>query len=551
MGGTREAGLEVGTSPLVAGRAGVSTGLWAALRRTGIRPRLRRRHLCWLGGCLAILLALSAVLPEPAHAGLVDGAVKKIFGVKGDWISGTFVQWLIAIKGPGLTSDGAGAALYVATRDFAFAALTAVLTLSVIHYWAAGIFSQGGGAGVAIEGLVRTLGAALFILAWPFLIDTGVALSALIRDELVPGAKLDLINASLAASSAGSAPASLTREAAMWQAGLVVGIIIAATYALVALALYVTKVMLTVALLTIAGLMPLGMVLWAIPALSWFANAMLKACAAIVAVQVAWAGEVFLFAGIPSDWLSFSGEGHVLSKIAGPITMIALLILMVLTAPWVMRLAGMGGGQFLSFMASQWAAGKVGNLESAGRQRFAAASAPLREAKEQIAENRAAIKEGKEVAGQTDALARRMEHSRTTAESAADAGDKTVEGAQRQGQRMQRVVDEHQAWGEREAQQSAQAHSAGRAEYAASAGSKVARAFGALSPSLQGDVARTVWSHHSPQQALRVMAQRPGLESGHRQAILGLSQLDDDQLSGGAIPRPEIHAQAPPTDPAG
>jgi hypothetical protein len=335
------------TTPVRASAPLTSPMLVMMLRRLMASLRPTRRRLALVGLSVLVLMALAAILPEPAFAwNPVDSAVRRIFGVRGDWLSGTFVQWLIQINSPGLSSNGAGASLYIATRDFAFAALSAVLTLSVIHYWAAGLFSQGGGAGVAIEGLVRTIGAALFILAWPFIIDSGVGLSAIIRDELIPGAKLDAINATLF-------------SAAVFSPGLVVGIIIVSAYAVIALALYITKVMLSVGLLTLAGMMPLAMVLWAIPALAWFANAMLKACAAIIAVQVAWAGEVFLFAQIPGNWLTFSGQGHVLSKLAAPITMVALLFLMLLTAPWVMRLAGMGAGNFLSFMSSQLAVGGV------------------------------------------------------------------------------------------------------------------------------------------------------------------------------------------------
>jgi hypothetical protein len=382
-----------------------------ALRGVAAHLRPTKGRIAKLGFFLVVLLALSALAPEPAHANWVSdaaaNAVKKIFGVKGDWLSGTFVQWLIQIKSPGLTSDGAGAALYIATRDFAFAALGAVLTLSVIHYWASGIFSQGGGAGIAIEGLIRTIGAALFVLAWPFIIDTGVDLSAIIRDELIPGAKLDAINAALAAAS-------------IFSPGLLVGIIVVSAYSLIALALYVTKVMLTVALLTLASMMPLAMVLWAIPGLSWFANAMLKACAAIVAVQVAWAGEVYLYAWIPSDWITFSGNGHVLSKLGAPITMIALLFLMLMTASWVLRLAGMGAGNFVSFLSSQLAVGAIN--EKAGKAKSA-----FRDLQERGSSQgaRAARLEGQGILRLGNFLARHPEKHAGTAKNAPDPGGKS------------------------------------------------------------------------------------------------------------------------------
>ena len=52
--------------------------------------------------------------------------------------------------------------------------LGAVATISTIRYWAAG-FAGGGDSGfAALEGLTRTVGAALFLAIWPWLFDTAV-----------------------------------------------------------------------------------------------------------------------------------------------------------------------------------------------------------------------------------------------------------------------------------------------------------------------------------------------------------------------------------------
>ena len=53
--------------------------------------------------------------------------------------------------------------------------LGAVATISIIRYWVAG-FAGGGDSGFsALEGLVRTVGAALFLASWPWLFEHGGA----------------------------------------------------------------------------------------------------------------------------------------------------------------------------------------------------------------------------------------------------------------------------------------------------------------------------------------------------------------------------------------
>jgi hypothetical protein len=576
-----------------------------------------------LTGFLVLFLLASGIIPEPAYGGWIGdraaSVVKKIFGVEGDWISGTLVQWVIRIQPPGLTSDGAGAALYLATRDFAFASLGAVLTLSVIHYWAAGFTSQGGGAGVAIEGLLRTMGAALFILAWPFMIDTAVELAGIMRDELVPGAKLDAANLALfggaslacgkvgatsvaACAKAGSAKLAGGALSKLWGAGLIVGIILVCAIVLLGLALFVTKIMLSVALLTLAGMMPLALVLWAIPSLSFFANGMLRACAAIVAIQIAWAGEVFLYAWIgTSDWLTFSGPGSVLDKLMGPIMMIALWLLMLLTAPWVMRLSGMGGGNFLAFLGGSLVA-RFGHAALA--QRFPdvmggrSDSLQIQRLKDQYMVAKATEQSAASRAGAEAKKAGQMD--KAWKDHAAEGKQQTKEARQRAGE-MNRAFGQHER--ERAARTgglgSAQAQRQGMQEHrragaagaaddtrlpaAASvtsgAGAGVAGSaagatggptgegggiggygtvgaagyeYGRLGQDLQGEVSRVQYGPGSAAeraQGLEQIAGRLG-NSPQRDSILGLARTDDD-LRTAAIPGPGQSPPSPTPTPAG
>jgi hypothetical protein len=314
-----------------------------------LRSTLSRRHLAVLGAALGLSLLLLAALPEPAHADIagsvVNKVVEKLFGVKGDWITGTFVQWLIRIPDVGLTSDGGPHKVYVVSRDIAFASLGAVVTFSIVHYWAAGLTSQGGGSPIlAYDGILRTCGVALFILAWPFLVDNGVTLAHIASDQLVPGKQLDEISAVIVGGTALSAKLG-------GGVPLLIGIIVMIAFAIIILIIFITKVMLGAGLMAAASGMPLALALWPIPALSWLASGLMRLCLGIVAVQLAWAVELGLYARIPHDFLLWSGAGPFVDKLIRPLTMLALLMLMLSTASAMLRMAGYGGGGFIASMA--------------------------------------------------------------------------------------------------------------------------------------------------------------------------------------------------------
>lgn len=324
---------------------------------------MSRRRLVLLGAALAIAFALLMTAAEPAHAfpsvgGMVDTAVKKIFGVKGDWITGTFVEWLIKVPDVGLTSNGGPAQVYQVTRDIAFALLGAVLTLSCIHYLVSGMTSQGGGAGVALEGALRTGGAALMIIAWPFLVDNGVTLSHIASDVLVPGDKLGDVTRTILAGSA---------LASVFAGGvpLIMTIVVMLAFALIILIVFITKLTLGAGLIVIGSGMPLALAVWPVPSLAWVANGLMRIGVGIIFVELGWAVEFGVYARVPSDFLHWRGAGAFVDKLIAPLTMLALLMLMLQTARTILRLAGApgGGGGFLTntvaLMASRFAMGSL------------------------------------------------------------------------------------------------------------------------------------------------------------------------------------------------
>ena len=102
-----------------------------------------------------------------------DAIIHALFAPIAHFINTQLIGWLVAVP------DYAPAGSHVAATEhtvlaMAGAALGAVATISVARFWAAGLAGSGGSA---LEGLARTVGAALLLPIWPWLFHTAVALA--------------------------------------------------------------------------------------------------------------------------------------------------------------------------------------------------------------------------------------------------------------------------------------------------------------------------------------------------------------------------------------
>jgi hypothetical protein len=114
--------------------------------------------------------------------GAFDAIIKALFTPIAKFITTQLIGWLITV--PNFTQ---GNVLQVEETVEAMggALLGAVATISIIRYWVAG-FAGGRDSGFsALEGLVRTVGAALFLAAWPWLFSTSVHLTNLFTGSLM------------------------------------------------------------------------------------------------------------------------------------------------------------------------------------------------------------------------------------------------------------------------------------------------------------------------------------------------------------------------------
>ena len=228
-----------------------------------------RPQLLGLGAVvLAVVLLLCAASPSPAQAlhigpvdvnplnwpgdilggvtggiaklavGAFDAIIKTLFAPIAKFITTQLIGWLVAV--PNLT-QGNVAQLEQTVEAMGGGLLGAVATISTIRYWAAG-FAGGGDSGfAALEGLTRTVGAALFLAIWPWLFDTAVSLTNLFTSSLLgSGAVVHSVSHLLAAGLGAGIALNFT------PIGLFLNIAIAVAASLLFLGLLLVKIVVSI-----------------------------------------------------------------------------------------------------------------------------------------------------------------------------------------------------------------------------------------------------------------------------------------------------------------
>src|SRR4051794_313670 len=373
-------------------------------RLGGAEWRLARRRVPrWLGvGAVAVgllwLLSLAApesaraIDPNPLHAAedvlgagadvvtggigklAVDGfggIIKALFAWPAKIINRELLAWLVAVPDYAIRPESGGAGrdasnlaqLGATTSAMAFAALGAVGTVATIRYWAAGLTGSGGVE--ALEGLARTVGAALVIVLWPWLFRHAA--------ELANAAGRGLLG------SASVLDDTARVLAVAFLAGVafnILSILVAIAAALLFLALLVSKIAVSAGTAVVFVGMPLALMLWPIPELAWIARAAMRMFATVLAIPLAWAVCFATFAAVGVDALALKGAGKAVDALIMPLVAVALLWLTVALPKTLPRLAlfgAAGGGGFASRTASRVVARRI---DTAVTQTVAAVSGP-------------------------------------------------------------------------------------------------------------------------------------------------------------------------------
>jgi len=279
----------------------------------------------------AVLNPAEAVLKGFLHL------LQAIFGGFEAHIIAEVIAGLLAI--PNFNS-GHVAGLEHTTVAIAAGMLSAVLTLSILRYYIAGLTDSGSGGFEALQGVVRVVGAVGFIVLWPGIFDEVVAIPSAFNHALLGSSSVQHNVALLfdAALTLGSGAFALNAGI-----GLIFVILIGLISAVVFLSLLWMKVLLSVMMMFLYVSMPLAVVLWPVPELSWLASSAMKALAVAVIVPSVWAILFSLSAAVNADVLTFAPSHSIIDTvIIRPLAGITLMLLCITIPRFLMRTALIG-----------------------------------------------------------------------------------------------------------------------------------------------------------------------------------------------------------------
>ena len=207
-----------------------------------------------------------------------DAIIHALFAPIAKFINTQLLGWLVAVP------DYARAGSHVAATEhtvlaMAGAALGAVATISVARFWAAGLAGSGGSA---LEGLGRTVGAALLLPIWPWIFHTAVALANDASTGLLASGSVTKSSANLLAVGVGAGVGL-----SFLGVGLFVSIVMAVVASVLFLGLLMMKVVLAISTVLVFVGMPIAIVLS--PVVSWIPRVLARAFVVCLAVPLIWA----------------------------------------------------------------------------------------------------------------------------------------------------------------------------------------------------------------------------------------------------------------------
>ena len=273
-----------------------------------------------------------------------DAIVHALFAPVARFINVQLLGWLVAVP------DYAPAGSHVAATErtvlvMAGAALAAVATISIARFWAAGLAGNGGSA---LEGLARTVGAALVLPLWPWVFHAAVGLANDASTGLLGSGTVTKTSANLLALGVGAGVGL-----GISGFGLFVSIVMAVVASVLFLGLLMMKLVLAISTVLIFIGMPVAIVLW--PVLPWIVRVLGRAFAVCLAVPFAWALCFAASGALLNDAVFLKGPSGVFDTLLEPLAAIALLWILLLLPSKLANLAMLGGGVgggFLSRAAS-------------------------------------------------------------------------------------------------------------------------------------------------------------------------------------------------------
>ena len=410
-------------------------------------------------------LGFSALEPAPAQAWIIPGlpspgqVISGLFGAIGNVIGGTvgkvavtafdaiihalfapiaqfintqLLGWLVAVP------DYARAGSHVAATEqtvlaMAGAALGAVATISIARFWVAGLAGSGGSA---LEGLARTVGAALLLPIWPWVFHTAVALANDASTGLLGSGSVTKSSANLLAVGVGAGVGL-----GFLGVGLFVSIVMAVVASVLFLGLLMMKVVLAISTVLVFIGMPIAIVLS--PVVSWIPRVLARAFCVCLAVPLIWAVCFAASGAMLNDGLFLKGSSGFFNALLEPLAAIAMLWLMLLLPSKLAQMAMLGAGAvsggFVSRAVSYAAGSQMRDAARqhmpgwagghGGSQRSALAGDRLSPGRTTERRERAGRQQGRERRRRRRALSRAVAAGVASASSRSGASNGTSDGS--------------------------------------------------------------------------------------------------------------------------
>ena len=262
-----------------------------------------------------------------------DAIIHALFAPIAHFINTQLIGWLVAVP------DYAPPGSHVAATEhtvlaMAGAALGAVATISIARFWVAGLAGNGGSA---LEGLGRTVGAAMLLPVWPWAFHTAVALANDASTGLLGSGSVTKASANLLAVGVGAGVGL-----GFLGVGLFVSIVMAVVASILFLGLLMMKVVVAISTVLVFIAMPIAIVLS--PVISWIPRVLARAFLVCLAVPLVWAICFAASGALLNDGLFLKGSSGFFDALLEPLAAIALLWLMLLLPTRLAQMAMLGAG---------------------------------------------------------------------------------------------------------------------------------------------------------------------------------------------------------------
>lgn len=257
-------------------------------------------------------------------------------GIEAKLITGV-INGLLAIP---RFDTGHVAALEHTTVAIAAGMLSAVLTLSILRYYLAGLTDSGSGGFEAIQGLVRVIGAVGFIIAWPSVFAEVAEIPKAFDGALLGAGSVQHSVALLFDAALVVGASAFAIDTGL---GLIYVVLIAFIAAVVFIALLWMKVLVSTMMMFLYVSMPLCVVLWPVQELSWLAVAAMRALFVALVIPCVWAILFALSAAVNADVLTWAPSHSIIDTvIIRPLAGITLMLLCITIPRFLIRTAMIG-----------------------------------------------------------------------------------------------------------------------------------------------------------------------------------------------------------------